>query len=126
NPPVGNTQLTITRFVSMRERPLPGTGAPNPTAIARGGTLEYAGTYFWTNPVDPTSGALQYPMSLTAEVTPGGATWMAYHARSSVQRGLGQQPEQQGVSGANGAFCYDPSALQSFRAGQVLDQDPAT
>jgi hypothetical protein len=127
NPPVGNSQLTITRFLGMRQRQVPGTGSAVPAFAARGGQLNYGGTYFWTNPVDPSSGAFQYPMTYQVQLSPGGGSWMAYRAQSVVQGFLGAQPEQTGVATGNGGgFWYDPGALAAMQQGQVLDQDPVT
>jgi hypothetical protein len=127
NPPVGNSQLTITRFLGMRQRQVPGIGTAVPAFAVRGGTLQYGGTYTWTNPIDPSSGTLQYPMRYQVQLSPGGATWMSFRGQSVVEGFLGAQPEQTGVASGDGAgFWYDPGALGSMRPGQVLDQDPLT
>lgn len=127
NPPVGNSQLTITRFLGMRQRNMPGTGSAVPAFAARGGTLQYGGTYFWTNPVDPSSGAFQYPMTYQVQLSPGGASWMSFRGQSVVQGFLGAQPEQTGVSAGNGGgYWYDPASLAGMQPGQVLDKDPLT
>jgi hypothetical protein len=55
----------------------------------------------------------------------GGRDWLPFSARSFVS-GLGDQPEQTGVSASTGRFWYDPAALAAMQPGQVLDQDPTT
>ncbi len=126
NAPIGNTQLTITRFLGVRDRGLPGTGAENPSWIARGGMLSYAGSYAWTNPVDPSSGAAQFPMQYQVTFGQGGRTWLPYTTHSVVQGALGEQPSQSSVAGATGRFWWDAAALTAMQQGQVLDRDPIT
>lgn len=126
NAPVGNTQLTVTRFLGMRQRNLPGTGAATPAWVANGATIQFGGVYRWANPVDPSSGAVQYPMQFTVSFGQGGRTWLPYQARSVIQGFLGEQPAQAGVAGSTGRYWWDPTALAAMQPGQVLDQDLLT
>jgi hypothetical protein len=123
---VGNTELTISRFVSVRQRTIPGLGSANPTWVASTHQLQYAGTYHWVNPVDPTSAAFDYPATLTITLKPGGATWAAYGADSVVQMLAPVPSHSDAVAGGAGPYWFEPQTLAGFQAGQLLDQDPIT
>lgn len=125
-PPQGNTQLTITRFAGVRQRSVPGLNGTNPAWVARTSRLDYAGTYNFTNPVDPSSANLTYPMSLSVTLGPGGPNWSSYQAQTFIQLPGGQPTQSAGVTGTAGLYWIDPRALAGLSAGQVLDRDPIT
>lgn len=125
-PPQGNTQLTVTRFVGYRQRAVPGLDGKNPDWLARTSTLRYSGTYNFTNPVDPSSANVTYPMNLTASFTKGGPNWASYTAQTYVQVPGSQPAESSGVTGVTGLYWFDQDALYAMKSGQVLDQDPLT
>ena len=124
-PPVGNTQLTMARFVGLRTRSLPGSGAANPDWLARTSELTYTGIRNWTNPIDPSSGNLNFDMSHIVALEAGGSNWANYSARTLVP-GLAVDTTMRGVAGATGPYWYSPPALAAVSAGQVLDSDPVT
>ena len=123
-PPQGNTELTVTHLAGVRQRAVPGWAAANPAWVARTRELDYSGTYSWTNPVDPSSGTLNYPMSETVSLGQGGANWAPYSVVTDI--GLpGLQPTtSSGVTGPGGLYWFDPGALAGMKAGQTIDQDP--
>jgi hypothetical protein len=125
NPPVGNTQLTMARFVGVRQRTMPGAGAANPDFLAGTSQLRYSGTYNWINPVDPSSGNLTYPAEHTVSLGPGGTSWASYAGRTLVP-GLAIDSTIQGVCGSLGPYWYSAQALGQMTAGQALDHDPVT
>ena len=60
-PPRGNSQLTYTQFLGMRQRAVPGLGGPAPGWVAGTATLRYGGVYTITNPARPGQRQLQLP-----------------------------------------------------------------
>jgi hypothetical protein len=126
NPPHGNTQLTSTFLAGARQRTVPGLGGSNPSWVSGTRQLSYSGTYNFTNPVDPSSANLTYPMSLSVALTPGPSPWVPYTATGLVQMPGAQQTRASSVTGPAGLYWYDPSALAHLTAGQTLDTDPLT
>jgi hypothetical protein len=124
-PVTGNTQLTLTRLANIRQRTVPGQDAAVPDWVAGTTTLSYAGNYNWTNPIDPSSGNLDFPTEHTVNLTQRGSTWAAYTARTVVP-GLAHDTTAPGVGGGVGFYWWDPQALQAMTQGQTLDQDPIT
>jgi hypothetical protein len=125
SPPQGNTQLTMTRLVSVRQRSLPGFGATRPDWLSSGRQLRYSGTYNWINPVDPSSGNLTYPVEHVVTIGEVGEGWAFHSARTIVQQ-LGQDSTVEGVTGAAGVYWYSAPALAGMTTGQQLDADPVT
>jgi hypothetical protein len=125
-PPQGNTQLTITRLAGVRQRSIPGLNGTNPEWVARTAGLSYAGTYNFTNPVDPSSANFSYPMRLDIALGPGGRSWSAYTSRTEIQIPGGQPSQGSGVTGTTGVYWVDPRALAGLREGALLDRDPLT
>ena len=124
-PVTGNTQLTLTRLVNVRQRMLPGQNAAVPDWVADTNTLSYAGNYNWTNPIDPNSGSIDYPTEHTVSLGERGSTLAAYTARTFVP-GLAHDITTPGVGGGVGFYWWDPQALQEMSEGQTLDEDPIT
>ena len=125
--PQGNVQLSNTRLVGVRQRSLPGMGAAPPPWVAPGVQLVYSGTYTATNPLDPTSGPWVYPMETAVTLGDVGSTWASFSSRTVVDVGGSQQPsDASSVTGPTGLYWYDPVALGSMVAGDVLDEDPVT
>jgi hypothetical protein len=125
-PPVGNTQLTITRLSGARQRTPPGVNGTNPDWVARTRELDYAGTYNFVNPVDPSSANVTFPMNATVQLGQGGRNWTSFQAQSLIQMPGGTQSQTSGVTSTTGLYWIDPAALQGLTAGQVLDNDPIT
>ncbi|HEY7600460.1 MAG TPA: hypothetical protein VH741_11080, partial [Candidatus Limnocylindrales bacterium] len=124
-PPQGNTQLTLTRLVNVRERTLPATAGSRPDWVVAGRQLRYAGEYNWTNPIDPSSGNLSYPVEHLVSIDRVGAGWAETSARTLVPA-LGQDQLVRGVSGPAGLYWFDPASLRTLVQGQALDADPVT
>jgi hypothetical protein len=124
----GNTQLTVTFFAGMRQRSLPGLDGAAPGWVAGNPSLAYSGTYHWSNPVDPSSGAATYPMSMAVSLRPGGNQWASYSARTAIPA-MGSSSTGNGVTGPTGLFWLSPDMLAGLAdtsAGQLLDKDPVT
>ena len=124
-PVTGNTQLTMTRLASVRQRNLPGQNAAVPDWVAGTTTLSYAGNYNWTNPIDPSSGNLDFATEHTVSLGERGSTWAAFTARTFVP-GLAHDTTTPGVGGGVSFYWWDPQALQGMSQGQTLDEDPIT
>jgi hypothetical protein len=123
--PTSNSQLTMARFAGFRSRTLPGMNAPKPSWVDQTSQLTYAGTYNFTNPVDPSSANLTYPTQITVQLGQGGQTWSSFTATQETPQ-LGMNNRNTGVAGSTGPYWYDPAALANMTAGQVLDEDPLT
>lgn len=126
NPPQGNTQLTSTVLAGVRQRTVPGMNGTNPSWVPDHRQLGYTGTYNFTNPVDPSSANLTYPMTLNVTLKPGTSSWVPYTATALIQMPGAQQTQAASVTGPSGLYWIDPAALSKLSAGQVLDTDPLT
>lgn len=125
--PQGNVQLSLTRLVGVRQRSLPGTGAPLPPWVASTPQLTYKGTYTQANPADPGAGTWVYPMQSTITFTEVGSTWAAFTSRTVVDvNGIAQPTDGAGVTGSTGLYWYDPTSLLAMSPGDLVDEDPAT
>jgi hypothetical protein len=124
-PPTSNSQLTMARFAGFRARSLPGMTAAKPDWVNATQQLTYEGTYNFTNPVDPSSANLTHPTRITIRLGQGGSTWSSFTARTETPA-LNINSQAQGVAGPTGPYWYDPAALATMNAGQVLDEDPLT
>lgn len=124
-PVTGNTQLTMTRLASVRQRTLPGQNAAVPDWVAGTTTLSYAGNYNWTNPIDPSSGNLDFPTEHTVSLGQRGTNWAGFTARTYVP-GLAHDTTTPGVGGGVCFYWWDPQALLGMSQGQTLDEDPVT
>gem|GEM_PF-2618207 len=121
------SQLTISRFVSIRQRTIPGIGSAAPTWVARTSGLSYAGQYRWTNPLDPSSGSFSYPMTADVRFTATGPTWATFGLHTVLELGGVPSPsDSAAVSSGTGPYWWDPTALAGFTTGQALDTDPVT
>lgn len=125
DPPQGNTQLTMTRLVGVRQRALPGLGAARPDWLSSGRQLRYTGTYNWTNPLDPSTGNLTYPLEHQVAFGNVGPGWAAHSARTLVPQ-IFQDSTINGITGPTGQYWYSAAALAAMTAGQQLDADPVT
>ncbi len=126
-PVQGASQLTISRFVNMRQMSTPGIGSVAPAWVARTPSLSYAGQYQWSNPVDPSSGSFASPMSAQVTFTATGPTWATYGLRTQLSiAGVASPSDASGASSGTGPYWWDPSALAAMRTGEVLDTDPVT
>jgi hypothetical protein len=125
--PQGNNQLSLSRLAGVRQRTLPGAGAPPPSWIASGQHLTYSGTYTQVNPADPGAGPWAYPMQSTITFGEVGSTWAAFTSRTVIEvNGAGQPTEGAGVTGSTGLYWYDPATLAMMSPGDLIDEDPIT
>jgi hypothetical protein len=125
-PTQGASQLTISRFVGIRQMATPGIGSAAPAWVARTPGLSYTGEYRWVNPVDPSSAAFSYPMTAEVGITGSGPTWASYRLRTAVDVQGMAPSDSSGVSSGIGPYWWDPAALAGMSAGDVLDRDPVT
>jgi hypothetical protein len=125
-PPVGNTYMTITRLIGMRQRTVPGLDGTNPDWLARSNQLPYAGDHNTVSTIDPSSMNVTSPMQLKVTFGQGGRNWAPYTAQSVIQQPGFQPTTGTGVTGTSGLYWIDQRALAGMTAGQVLDQDPLT
>jgi hypothetical protein len=127
NPPQNNTELTVVRFVGSRQANIPGTGGTNPSWAASGATLNYTGTWSFANPVDPSTGSMSAPASMTVAIKPPVSTGCAdFSTRIDVQSSVAAGGSSSGVTGPSGLYWIDPSALATVQAGATVDTDPVT
>jgi len=125
--PQGNNQLSFTRLAGVRQRSLPGSGAPPPGWVASTPQLTYGGTYTQANPADPGAGTWVSPMQSTITFGEVGSTWAAFTSHSVIDVNGYQQPtDGAGVTGSTGLYWYDPAALAAMSPGDLLDEDPLT
>jgi hypothetical protein len=125
--PQGNNQLSLTRLAGVRQRSLPGSGAPPPAWVATTPQLAYSGTYTQTNPADSSAGPWVYPMRSTIAFGEIGSTWAAFTSHTVIDvDGYEQPTDGGGVTGSTGLYWYDPATLASMSPGDVLDEDPVT
>jgi hypothetical protein len=125
--PQGNVQLSLTRLVGVRQRSLPGMGAPAPAWVATTPQLLYTGTYTQANPADPGAGTWAYPMRSTITFSEIGSTWAAFTSRTVIDvNGYEQATDGAGVTSSTGLYWYDPAALAAMSPGGLIDEDPAT
>ena len=102
-PTQGASQLTISRFVGIRQMATPGIGSAAPAWVALTPGLSYAGDYRWTNPVDPSSGSLSVPMSAHATFTASGPDLGDVRAADPGRAAGATTPsDASGVSAASG------------------------
>ena len=124
--PQGNVQLSLTRFVGVRQRSMPGMGAALPGWVTAMPTLTYSGTYTIVNALDPMNGRFTYPMELSISFGSGGRTWAPFTSQTVIQVAGFQPTQATGVSGPTGLYWYDPTALATLTPGQVIDDDAVT
>lgn len=125
--PQGNNQLALTRIAGVRQRSLPGMGAPPPAWVWSTPQLVYSGTYTQANPVDPGAGTWVFPMQSTITFGEIGSTWAAFTSRSVIDvNGYEQPTDGAGVTGSTGLYWYDPATLGAMSPGDLLDEDPVT
>jgi hypothetical protein len=125
--PQGNNQLSLTKLAGVRQRALPGIGAPPPPWVASGKQLTYRGTYTQVNPADPSAGPWVLPMQSTIAFGEVGSSWAAFTSQTVIEvNGQGQPSQGAGVTGSTGLYWYDPATLAAMSPGSLLDEDPIT
>lgn len=125
DPPSGNTQLTYTQLLGVRQRTVPGLAGTNPAWVAAYPQLHYAGTQSIYNPLDTSLGSLDAALTMAVQFGAPQGAWIPYTATTTVAS-LGMASTQTGVAGPAGPYWIDPAALASMTVGQVIDRDPIT
>ncbi len=105
-PTQGASQLTVSRFAGIRQMTTPGISSAAPAWVATTQGLSYAGEYRWTNPVDPASGNVSYPMTAETTFTTTGATWATDGLRTQVQMPGATPNASSGVSSGIGPYWW--------------------
>ena len=126
-PPAANTQITIIRFLGVRQRDDTALAAEPPAWAAPGTQLTLSGTWTFVNPFDPLGAPIVYPASMGVEFDAGGPTWLEYGTRLMVDfAGIPNLTAATGVAGGNGPYWIDPGVLAYATEGQLIDEDPIT
>jgi hypothetical protein len=125
DPPTGNTQLTYTQLLGVRQRTVPGLGGANPVWVASTPRLDYAGMQSIFNPLDTSLGSLDAALTMAVQFGAPQGSWIPFTATTSVAS-LGMVSTQTGVAGPPGPYWIDPAALAAMVPGQVIDRDPVT
>jgi hypothetical protein len=124
--PGGPLQLGMTELVGTRRLAVPGLGAPVPSWLAARPTLSYVGSQDFVNPLLP-GPPLTSTVSWSTTITATGSTWATYESSGTVTAfGASVPLADAGATGGAGPYWWDPAALASMVAGQVLDTDPVT
>jgi hypothetical protein len=125
--PLGNTELTYSQLLSARDRNVPGTGSPLPGWLGSSVQLQYGGTYTVTNPLDPSSLTITWPMTMTVTLTPGGPDWASVASHTEIDmNGVVQRSDSTSTTNGAGSWWLGAEAIAGMRAGQELDTDPIT
>jgi hypothetical protein len=125
--PEGNVQVMFARLVDVRERELPGLGAPVPEWVTPGTTLVYQGEATVTNPFDPSGFSMGWPVELVVTLDEVGSSWATFRSTTATDfDGYVERSETSGATGSTGLYWYDPASLAAMTAGTLLDEDPVT
>jgi hypothetical protein len=125
--PEGNVQIMFARLVDVRQRSLPGLGAPVPGWVAPGTSLVYQGEATVTNPFDPSGFTAGWPIEVVVTLDEVGSSWATFGSVTLTDfDGYVERSEASGATGSTGLYWYDPASLATMTAGTVLDEDPVT
>jgi hypothetical protein len=125
--PEGNVQIMFARLVDVRERAVPGLGAPIPGWVSPGTQLTYSGQATVVNPFDPYGFSTGWPVEVVVTLDEVGGTWATYESTTATDfDGYVERSEARGATGSTGLYWYDPASLAAMSPGTVLDEDPIT
>ncbi len=125
--PGGPLDMSYSELRGVRQLALPGLGAAAPAWVGRRPQLQYTGTYEMANPLDPATPPVTASFSSRASFTDVGTTWAQYSTEATVTlAGTPTTSSNTGATGGAGPYWWDPAALATMTAGQVLDTDPVT
>jgi hypothetical protein len=125
--PEGNVQIMFARLVDVRERTLPGLGAPAPNWVVPGTRLVYQGQATVTNPFDPYGFSAGWPVEVVITFDEVGSSWATFRSATATDfNGYVERSEARGATGSTGLYWYDPVSLAAMAPGTVLDEDPVT
>jgi hypothetical protein len=125
--PEGNVQVMFARLVDVRERELPGLGAPVPEWVTPGTQLVYQGEATVTNPFDPSGFSMGWAVELVVTLDEVGSSWATFGSTTATDfDGYVERSETAGATGSTGLYWYDPGSLAAMTAGTLLDEDPVT
>ncbi len=127
DPLPANTQITLIRFLGLRQRDTAGLETAPPAWARPGTSLDYSGTWIFVNPYDPLGPPVQYPAWLGVAFDSGGPTWLEYGTEMLVDyAGIPNLTAVTGVAAGAGPYWIDPTTLSYAEEGQVIDEDPIT
>ena len=116
----GNTLVTYTKFVAVRNTSLPGPGAIYPDSVGRLHSITYSGSRTYIMPGQQTQ---PFPFQLRYDVLSNAGSYL--DVRASISGAPGSQ-DRVLPAGVIGSLWMSPESLARFNAGQTLDQDPST
>ena len=126
-PRAANTQITIIRFLGIRQRDDSTLAGEPPEWAGPGTQLAYSGTWTFVNPFDPMGPPVVYPAWMGITFGHGGPTWLEYGTELLVDfAGVPNVTTATGVAGGSGPYWIDPVILAYATEGQVIDEDPIT
>ncbi len=113
-PLAGNTQITIIRFLGVRQREESTLAAKPPAWASPGAQLSYSGTWTFVNPYDPLGPPVVYPARMGVAFGAGGPTWLEYGTELLIDfAGVPNLTTANGVAGGAGPYWIDPEILRS-------------
>ncbi len=125
--PEGNVQVMFARLVDVRQRDLPGLGAPVPAWVIPGTALVYQGEATVTNPFDPSGFGMGWPVEVVVTLDEVGTSWATFRSTTATDfEGYVERSETAGATGSTGLYWYDPASLAAMTPGTLLDEDPVT
>ncbi len=127
DPLPASTQVTLIRFLGVRQRDGAGLGTAPPEWAQPGTSLEFSGSWIFVNPYDPTGPPVVYPAWLGVAFQGGGPSWLEYGAEMLVDfAGVPNLTTATGVAAGGGPYWIDPATLSFAQEGKVIDEDPIT
>lgn len=127
DPLPANTQITLIRFLGVRQRDAAGLETAPPEWAQPGAALEFSGSWIFVNPYDPMGPPAVYPAWLGVGFESGGPSWLEYGTEMLVDfAGLPDVTAATGVAAGAGPYWIDPATLSFAQEGQVIDEDPIT
>jgi hypothetical protein len=98
-----------------------------PDIARKNQVFKYAGQTNWTNPVDPSSGNMNYPTEMAMAVDAVGPSWATVKVQAvSVLAGVPQKSEMNLMAGSFSLPFIHPQVLAQLRPNTLLDEDPTT
>lgn len=120
-------QLWLTELLGTRQLAIPGFGSAVPRWLAARPELAYSGTRQFALIGDPMNNTQSDPMTSRTTFTESGATWATWSTTETASiPSLALPAQSSGATSGAGPYWWDPTALASMTAGQVLDTDPYT
>ena len=110
-PFAANTQITIIRFLGVRQRDETALAAAPPEWAEPGTRLDYSGSWTFVNPYDPMGAPVVYPAWMGVAMGTGGPTWLEYGTELLVDfAGVPNVTTATGVAAGTGPYWIDPGS----------------